>query len=175
MRGALLFIAGIALGATAGFARWHEPFDRYARDRTVILNRADDAPTGGVILMGDSIVHRLNLTELCGLPVFNAGMSGARTDQIAPLVDPLIAKLKPRLVIMSTGTNDARRGKDWRAAVEKVKRPGMVMLTPDDKLPADMLADGVHPNAQGRAELKRRLAAKCEAIPHKLGSLSPQN
>lgn len=159
----LFYLAGVA----TGYARWHEPFDRYARDRMVILNRAEDAPTGGVILMGDSIVHLLNVPELCGLPVFNAGMSGARSDQIAPLVDPLIAKLKPRLVIMSAGTNDMRGGKDWRAAVEQVKRPGMVMLTPDDRLPDALLSDGVHPNAKGRAELKRRMESACHDISTK--------
>ncbi len=157
----VIFAVGAAAGAAAGYARWHEPFDRHADARRIIMNRAEDAPTGGVLLIGDSIVHRLHLSELCGLPVFNAGMSGARADQIAPIVDPLVAKLKPRFIILSAGTNDDVQGDDWRADVKAMQRPGMMTITPDDRLPAAMLSDGIHPNAAGRVELKRRMADAC--------------
>lgn len=177
MRGVIFFAVGLAIGVTggvsAGYSRWHEPFDRFADARRAIMNRAEDAPKGEILLIGDSIIHRLYLPELCGHPVFNAGMSGARADQIEPLLDPLIDKLKPRLIIMAAGTNDAVQGDEWRADLQRMKRARMVVMTPDDKLPARLLADGVHPNAEGRAELKRRFAKNCRFTPHKPGPPSP--
>ncbi|MBL8649776.1 MAG: hypothetical protein JNL35_05160 [Sphingopyxis sp.] len=116
MRIRLLFfiiggIAGAVTGLGAGYWRWHEPFDPYARQRWAIVNAADDAATGGALLIGDSIVQRLVMTDLCGLPVFNAGMAGARSDQIAPLAKPLVEKLKPRIIVLSAGTNDRQQGR----------------------------------------------------------------
>lgn len=151
-------VAIYAAGMATGYARWHEPFDPFGKLRWAHLNRADDAPKGGVLLLGDSFVQRLYLPELCGLPVFNAGMAGARSDQIAPLVKPLIAKLEPKVIVVSAGANDREQGVEPDMGfVPK----GAIVIGVDVPLPDQRMPDGVHPNAEGRAELKRRLAAAC--------------
>lgn len=162
---------GTAIGVSIGYARWHEPFDRFANARRIILNRADDFPNGGVLLIGDSTAERLHLPQLCGLPLFNAGMSGARADQIAPLARPLIASLKPHAVIVMAGANDRIQNDPWHEDVAGfAPRGAFVVGVPVelaqangwraiDALPASLLADGVHPSPAGRAEMKRRLSA----------------
>lgn len=151
-------LVGALLGVSLGYIRWHEPFDRYARDRWAILNRADDVPPGGAVLIGDSIVQRLYLRELCGLPVFNAGMAGARSDQVAPMVAPLITKLRPRVVVIAAGVNDKLQG---RQPLRGFEPEGAIVIGRDVQLPDQLLDDGVHLDARGRAELKRRLEAAC--------------
>jgi hypothetical protein len=176
MKGAVLFLVGIFVGASvgvsAGYIRWREPFDPYAKWRFAHEKRAEDFPTGGVLLIGDSIVHRLYIPELCGKPVFNAGMAGARADQIAPLAAPLIAKLAPSVIIVSAGANDRQQKVSWQNDLEKIAPVGAIVIdAPADlakkngwsvvpALSAAHRSDDVHANAAGRIELKRRIAEK---------------
>jgi hypothetical protein len=176
MRGAILFIAGVFLGATVagatGYVRWNKPNDPYPKWRFAHEKRADDFPTGGVLLIGDSIVHRLYLPELCEKPVFNAGMAGARADQISPLAAPLIAKLEPSIIVVSAGANDRQQGDAWHRDLETIAPRGSIVIDAPDALakkngwvvipalPAEHRSDAVHANAEGRAELKRRIAEK---------------
>lgn len=180
MKRLIIFAAGLAIGAFAGlgmgYARWHEPFDRFANDRRIVLNRAEDFPVGGVLLIGDSTVERLHLPELCGLPVFNAGISGARADQVQPVVKPLLDRLKPKMVIVAVGANDKDQGDPWEADLASFAPQGAVVLDAPpalaqqhgwrriEPLPAAMLMDGIHANDIGRAELKRRFATACALI-----------
>lgn len=174
MRGAILFFAGLFVGASvvaaAGYVRWNKPYDPYAKWRFAHEKRADDFPTGGVLLIGDSIVHRLYIPELCGKPVFNAGMAGARADQIAPLAKPLIAKLAPSVIVVSAGANDRQQKDAWHRDLEKIAPKGSIVIDAPDALaekngwitipalrPAHR-SDEVHANAAGRVELKRRIA-----------------
>jgi len=165
----IIFIIGIGAGVSLGYARWHEPFDRYANARRIVMHRADDFPTGGVLLIGDSTAERLHLPELCGAPVFNAGISGARADQIAPIAKPLIEKLSPRTVIVMAGTNDRIQGDPWEddivciapkgahvvgVSAQMAQAQGWHLIEP---LPATMLEDGIHGSAAGRSEMKLRL------------------
>ena len=171
-----LLAIGTGIGLGIGYTRWHEPFDRYANARRIIMHRADDFPAGGVLLIGDSTAERLYLPELCGTPVFNAGISGARADQIAPIAKPLIEKLAPRIIIVMAGTNDRIQGDPWQEDIAGFAPRGAIVvgvpasLTREngwraiEALPSSFHAeDGIHHSAAGRAELKRRLsAAACD-------------
>jgi lysophospholipase L1-like esterase len=162
---------GTAIGVSIGYARWHEPFDRYANARRIVMHRADDFPQGGVLLIGDSTAERLHLPEICGTPVFNAGISGARADQLAPIAKPLIEKLAPRTVIVMAGTNDRIQNDPWQDDIAGFAPRGAVVVGVPvalaqangwrvvDALPASLLAaDGIHHSPAGRAEMKRRLS-----------------
>lgn len=162
-----------ALGLGLGYARWHEPFDRYARDRWVNLQRAEDFPKGGVLLIGDSTAHRLHLPTLCGLPVFNAGMSGAKVEEIAPSIAPLTAKLRPAAVIVSMGQNNEG---DWDNRLLEVLPPRAYVIgvyARDNRRleargryipPFTTSADGVHADAAGRREIKANLLKICDEL-----------
>jgi lysophospholipase L1-like esterase len=166
---ASIFLIGAGTGMALGYARWHEPFDRYANARRIVMHRADDFSKGGVLLIGDSTAERLSLPEICGTPVFNAGISGARADQIAPIAKPLIAKLSPRTVIVMAGTNDRIQGDPWEEDIVQIAPKGAYVVggSPQmarakgwhliDPLPPTMLEDGIHGSAAGRSEMKRRL------------------
>lgn len=165
---------GAVAGVFVGYARWHEPFDRFANNRRVILGRAEDFPAGGALLIGDSTAELLYLPELCGLPVFNAGISGARADQILPIAEPLMDRLKPALVVVMAGANDKEQGDPWENDLVALTPEGAIVVDVPpalaarhgwrliEPLPAAMLRDGIHANAIGRAELKRRFAAACD-------------
>lgn len=59
-----------------------------------------------VIALGDSHAERLYLPELCGLPVLNAGMSGATAGDVLGLVRALAPRRKARQLVLIVGTND---------------------------------------------------------------------
>ncbi|UNU43612.1 hypothetical protein EAO27_13440 [Sphingopyxis sp. YF1] len=174
MRAVILFFVGVFLGGAvagaAGYVRWNKPHDPYAKWRFAHEKRAEDFPTGGALLIGDSIVHRLYIPELCGKPVFNAGMAGARADQIAPLSAVLIDKLRPSIIVVSAGANDREQGDAWHRDLEKIAPRGAIVIDAPTSLavrngwavipalPAILRTDDVHANAAGRSELKKRIA-----------------
>ncbi len=64
------------------------------------------------IVMGDSIVESAVLpAAICGHPVVNAGLSGARIDFFAEWASRLTKESEPALAILVVGLNDA--GKDY--------------------------------------------------------------
>lgn len=159
---------GVGAGIAFGYNRWHEPFDRFANAREVVMKRADDFPKGGILVLGDSTAERLHLPNLCGVAVFNAGISRARADQIAPIAAPLIKSLAPKVVIVMAGTNDRFQNDPWVEDISAFAPRGAVVVdVPEpiarsmgwravDPLPPTMLAeDGIHASAEGRAEMKR--------------------
>lgn len=59
-----------------------------------------------IVVMGDSHAERLFLPSLCGLPVVNAGMSGATLSDLLDLARKITPPLKAEAVLLSVGTND---------------------------------------------------------------------
>jgi|GEM_PF-826762 len=131
--------------------------------------QASKRPAGGVLVLGDSIVELQNFTSLCGLPVFNAGISGLTTDRLAGLAPQLVAAARPRLVVVAIGANDTRRDAAvvpedrWRAAYRKLltaagRRPVIVVgVQPIEKdKPGAALFDG--PAMAARSAVLARIA-----------------
>lgn len=109
---ALLIVAAVVI--SAGVWRSHaRPTDSgYAVVRKgVLIDQATTAPKGGVLLIGDSLTERAPVTKLCGLPVFNAGISGAGVNDLLGFAAHLARELKPQLTIIAIGVNDAERAK----------------------------------------------------------------
>lgn len=100
------FLTGAAAGLAVGYARWHRTWDPFEFRRWVSLNRAEAAPRGGVLVVGDSIVEQQHLPDLCGLPAFNVGLSSSRSRDHAPMVADLVATVQPKWVVIASGTND---------------------------------------------------------------------
>ncbi|QZH75420.1 MAG: SGNH/GDSL hydrolase family protein [Erythrobacter sp.] len=142
-----LFLAGgigVALiGAlTGGFAagRWSAPDEReqyILRRAWVLTEQAQRTPQGGALLIGDSLTERSGFQTLCGLPVFNAGVSMARLSDMVEAGPELARSLQPELTMVALGTNDARRGMSlaaWREEMDRLlgnlPRPLIVVSLP---------------------------------------------
>jgi len=175
----------------------HRP-DRFQRQREIIVFRAADMPQHGTIVLGDSIVERQRITELCGLPAFSAGISGAEGADITPLVEPVVALTKPARVVLAIGANDfnsddpthvaefeaemtrlaADAGRidiivgiptekpayavSANAGNEALRRLAMNVGAAFVEFPeARFTRDGLHLNADGRSEWRRRVDAAC--------------
>lgn len=142
--------AGAAIGAAivlAAYAAHHSIHAFRHRDdafpgvpiRAFALRiAAEDVPAGGALLIGDSITEMEHISSLCGLPVFNAGISGSRVSDWSALGPYLIAKTKPRLIVVALGVNDAQKrwnfdptvfDSAYRGILRTVRAP-VVVVTP---------------------------------------------
>ena len=113
-------LVGLGAGLGAGYWRWHKVSDPFEFRRWVTMNRVADAPVGGVLLFGDSIVERQYFPQMCGLPVFNVGLSSSRTRDHQPMLAELMMRTKPKWVVISSGANDLYKGtpiSEWRPVV----------------------------------------------------------
>ncbi len=97
---------GAAAGAAAGYFRWHRVSPRPFQVRELaIKHHAAEMLQGATIALGDSLIERQRVDDLCG-PTLNAGVGSAQVVDLAPLVPDLVVQLKPRLIVTEIGTND---------------------------------------------------------------------
>lgn len=61
------------------------------------------------LLVGDSHAERLYLPTLCGAPVVNAGIGGARAAAVRRVVETLSPLVPPEAIVVIVGTNDVQR------------------------------------------------------------------
>lgn len=118
-------IVAFLLGVGAGYLRWNRPADPFEFRRWVTMNRIPEAPVGGVMLFGDSIVERQYVPQMCGLPVFNVGLSSSRTRDHQPMLAKLVARTRPKWIVISTGVNDVWHEtpiEEWRPLVQDMLR-----------------------------------------------------
>jgi hypothetical protein len=125
-----LVLLAAALAATFAFSSSPsgdavaEEMEVYRKWReALLLRRSEVAPRGGALLLGDSIAEQSALTEYCGKPLFNAAISATGITQTEPLARQLIPRLRPQIVVVAGGVNDARRGgstplAEWEKAYE---------------------------------------------------------
>jgi lysophospholipase L1-like esterase len=163
-------LAGYAIGAAGG-----EPPYRAARLRAIA---AELARIDGDYLLaaGDSHIERWPARRLCGLPLVNAGVSGATAESYGELLSRIVLPRKPLAVIVTIGTNDAQRKRligddDARLRFEPAlsqllsaltHRTELVMLTGAPPLdPAR--AEGFSPDAAAR--IGTVAEAICRATP----------
>lgn len=123
-------LLGMALGATAlAFAAGDfaappvstAKADGFVKVRVkTIQSQLDQVEGDYLIAMGDSHAERLYLPELCGVPVLNAGMSGATVGQVSDLAARLVPHRPAKQLLLIVGTNDiwARRHPDRPEALE---------------------------------------------------------
>jgi lysophospholipase L1-like esterase len=123
----LVAAAALAFGAIAGWLghrsleHGHSPVrpDAFQQIRAkTIESQLAQVEGDYVVLLGDSHAERLFTPHLCGLPVVNAGISGATADDVVALTRRLAPQRKARALLLSVGTNDIwiRRQHDAAAA-----------------------------------------------------------
>jgi lysophospholipase L1-like esterase len=118
MRRVILPLVAAAIGLMAGGAAQHHrdksPLREAAnyRERKMVSLRqeAEKAPPGVTLLIGDSIAERAWVPTICGRPIFNAGISSARVQDMVDPARELAAKIKPDRIIVALGVNDIN---DW--------------------------------------------------------------
>ena len=96
----------LVLGSVAGYAVGKAGAYRAERLRSVSADLR--AITGDYLLAaGDSHIERWPARRLCGLPLVNAGLSGATAAGYGQFLAELPISRPPRAIIMTIGTNDA--------------------------------------------------------------------
>jgi lysophospholipase L1-like esterase len=74
----------------------------------------------GIVVIGDSLVEDAKLpSKLCGLPIINAGIGGARASNFISIAEEMTAQqATPQLIVVALGTNDSLSlyRSDFRAA-----------------------------------------------------------
>ena len=114
----------IMLAVVSAFLAWRlrgcdaDAADYIASRAYILVQQGRTAPEGMTLVVADSIVEQAYHRDLCGAPVFNAGISSAGLRHLAPLATDLSGILKPSRIILAIGTNDAAAGRrvptaDW--------------------------------------------------------------
>lgn len=106
---ALLLAAAFGWFAHAGLARDDTPraFDGFRQVRLKTIQAQLEQVRGPyIVVLGDSHAERLYLQSLCGLPVVNAGLSGATLSDVLDLALKITPPRKAATVLLSVGTND---------------------------------------------------------------------
>ena len=103
---AIALIAGAFVGGYR-FAQWRAVPEYPLYRGAAIRQQAGMIPAGGVLFIGDSIVEQGYTPTLCGLPVLNAGISGATVEDLMPMARDAINLAKPSRVLISVGLNNA--------------------------------------------------------------------
>ncbi|MEI7780524.1 MAG: GDSL-type esterase/lipase family protein [Planctomycetota bacterium] len=96
-------------------ARWEEEVSAYEN-----LEREQPPVPGGVCLIGSSNIRLWSTLpeDFPGMNVVNRGVGGARLAELAEFAPRLVAAAKPRVIVVSAGTNDIGSG----ATADKVRR-----------------------------------------------------
>jgi lysophospholipase L1-like esterase len=107
-----------------------------------------------LLAAGDSHIERWPTRTLCGLPLVNAGLSGATAGAYADFLAGLLLPHPPRAVILTIGTNDAntkRFSNEYEAAMrfEASFEPLLGTLRRTSRI---VLVTGVPPIDTARAE-----------------------
>lgn len=103
----LAALAGATYGSVAGAPESDRASYRDARLQTIGAHLRQF--TGDYLLLaGDSHIEHWFAPSLCGLPVVNAGLSGATAESYSRFFADLLLPRQPRAIIMTIGTNDAQ-------------------------------------------------------------------
>lgn len=88
-------------------ARWEEEVSAYET-----LAREQPPVQGGVCLLGSSNIRLWSTLaeDFPGMTVVNRGVGGARLAELAAFAPRLVAAAKPRVIVVSAGTNDIGAG-----------------------------------------------------------------
>ena len=170
----LICLACIAAAVFVSREVWHHPKLLHANVRlTMIAEHLRQMPDAAVIV-GDSLVERSSIRELCGLPVVNAGIGRATSASIMPVAR--MVKDRP-LVVLAIGVNDGDSfAADYRALVRELRPDIVVGVTAHrernavieaaasayvEPLPPEFLYDGVHYTVDGEKEWRQLLETGC--------------
>lgn len=117
MKRIMISVASIAiaggLGAACGYKAYpmrHKAALPSAYRQNAILAHAAQEGRVDTIVIGDSIVEQAELGDLCADGVtLNAGVSGARAQDLVQLMGELMASQRPKRTIIAVGINDTAK------------------------------------------------------------------
>lgn len=102
------------------------PPTRWEEELAVFADRDRESPpeTGGVVLLGSSNIRMWNTLadDFPGMNVLNRGVGGCRLEELAEFAPRLLAAAKPRVIVVSAGTNDIAAGATAASMRESFER-----------------------------------------------------
>jgi lysophospholipase L1-like esterase len=103
-------VFAFSAGVGAGWLRWKRSVASYMMHRSLVIHEhAQEMPVAGTLVIGDSIIERQRLGDICG-PTLNAGISGATSADLYALVSDVIRPTRPMRVVFNVGINDVLQG-----------------------------------------------------------------
>jgi lysophospholipase L1-like esterase len=99
----------------------------------MILSQARAAPFDYVII-GDSITEAAYLPRVCGAPVLNAGIGGARISDAKRLMGDLAGFVHPKAIVLAIGVNDGQAklsmspAEDYRTLLQMARSTGATVF-----------------------------------------------
>ncbi|MGC3971296.1 MAG: GDSL-type esterase/lipase family protein [Pirellulales bacterium] len=121
-------------------------------------DRETPPPTGGIVFTGSSTVRMWKLEEgFSELPVVNHGFGGSQMADAVFYFDRLVASLRPRQVVLYSGSNDLNAGK----TPEQVHRDFVTFARlVREKLPeAKLTYVAIAPNPKRWSQIEKQRAA----------------
>ncbi|QNA84060.1 hypothetical protein G4G27_08715 [Sphingomonas sp. So64.6b] len=105
---AMATLIGFVLGRSG---RWQDYEQRRLGVMQAIVRQVGP---GQMLIVGDSIVEMQSLPEICGLVPINAGISGARSQDLLGFSSAAIALTGPSRIVFAVGVNDLLQGTDLK-------------------------------------------------------------
>ncbi|GGC59806.1 SGNH/GDSL hydrolase family protein [Chelatococcus reniformis] len=176
----LALALAILTAAGAGLAVWtmlarpapDPTFSRLVKIRSAAIKAQIGQIFGGYILViGDSHVERLFLPSLCGVPVVNAGLSGAGAADLTNLAATLAEVRHPSAIVASFGTNNLLAAEGRPAASTHFAGQAVDLVQKLSALSTDVLVTDLPPmkpmyslvSAETIHDYDRALEAVCAA------------
>ncbi len=101
---AMATLIGFVLGRSG---RWQDYENRRLGLMQTIVRQVGP---GQMLIVGDSIVEMQSLPEICGLVPINAGISGARSQDLHGFATAAIGLAEPSRMVFAVGVNDLLQG-----------------------------------------------------------------
>ncbi|MGY4396083.1 lysophospholipase L1-like esterase [Sphingomonas sp. UYAg733] len=105
---AVATLIGFVLGRSG---RWQDYEQRRLGVMQAIVRQMGP---GQMLIVGDSIVEMQSLPPICGLVPINAGISGARSQDLHGFATAAIGLTGPSRVVFAVGVNDLLQGTDLK-------------------------------------------------------------
>lgn len=107
-----LLLAGTAAGAGLFELRDYDP-PPYADNRApFVIQLAEQFGQADTLILGDSLVEQTNFAQVCGA-TFNAGIGGARVQDVRAALPQLLSATQPRRVVVAVGANHFAAGEEF--------------------------------------------------------------
>jgi lysophospholipase L1-like esterase/phosphoglycolate phosphatase-like HAD superfamily hydrolase len=119
--------ATVAMPAVVDSPMAVAPPTRWEAELAAFEDRDRDSPPqpGGVVLLGSSNIRMWNTLadDFPGMTVINRGVGGCRLEELVEFAPRLVSAARPRVIVVSAGTNDIADGRSTdsiRAAFERL-------------------------------------------------------
>lgn len=158
-RAAILLLVLLCIAIPAGWAvrhkrqQVHHDQSYTAKRSAMVQANAAIAPPQDFVALGDSLTEEVYLADVCGRS-FNAGVGGARVDDVIVVADRILKRLQPKVILVAVGTNDFWTGMD--AATFRTRYAALLARLPH----AHIILMGLPESADGTAVIREMAKAR---------------